>query len=104
MPQDVDGLAHNEEAYPDAVASCGIKTGKGLENPRHLVHGDADSGVIYVNAHPIAGVAATEENAASRLSVFDGVAYQVAQDGTEQQRIALDRCVGWDHTKLDSLP
>jgi hypothetical protein len=104
VAQDVDGLTHNEESYPNAVASCGIETSEGLENPRHLVSADADSGVIYVDAHVIADVTAPEENAASGLSVFDGVAYQVAQDGTEKQGIALNRGVGRDHAKPNSLP
>ena len=51
----------------------------------------------------LAGVTATEENAATGLCVLDGVATQVAQNSTEKQRIALNRGAGRDRTNADSL-
>ena len=77
MSQYSDRLAHDEEADAQTVASRRIKTGEGIEHERHLVPGNSDSGVIHVNTDAPAGVAATDENAATGLCVFDRVADQV---------------------------
>jgi len=103
VSQDSDRLAHDEEADSETVASRRIKTGEGLERPRHLVPGHTDSGVIHVNTDALVGVTATDENAATGLCVFDGVADQVAQNGTEKQCIALNRRAGRDRTNADSV-
>jgi hypothetical protein len=81
VSQDSDRLAHDEEADAETIASRRIKTGECLEHPRHLVPGHTDSGVIHVNTDALVGVTATDENAATGLCVFDGVADQVAQNG-----------------------
>ena len=103
VSQDSDRLAHDEEADAETIASSRIKTREGLEHPRHLVPGHTDSGVIHVNTDVLVGVTATDENAATGLCVFDGVADQVAQNGTEKQCIALNRRAGRDRTNADSV-
>jgi hypothetical protein len=103
VSQNYDRLAHDEEANAQTIASRRIKTGEGLEHSRHLVPGYADSSVIHVNADPLVGVPATDENTATRLCVFDGIADQVAQSGTEKQSIALNRSASRDRTNPDSL-
>jgi hypothetical protein len=103
VSQNSDRLAHDEEANAQTIASRRIKTGEGLEHSRHLVPGYTDSSVIHVNADPLVGVPATDENAATRLCVFDGIADQVAQNGTEKQSIALNRSASRDRTNADSL-
>jgi hypothetical protein len=94
VSQDSDRLANDEEADAQTIASLRIKTGEGLKYSGHLVPGDTDSGVIDINTDALAGVTATDENVATGLCVFDGVANQVAQNGTEKQRIALNRGAG----------
>jgi hypothetical protein len=103
VSQNSDRLAHDEEANAQTIASRRIKPGEGFEHSRHLVPGYADSSVIHVNADPLVGVPATDENAATRLCVFDGIADQVAQNGTEKQSIALNRSASRDRTNADSL-
>jgi hypothetical protein len=103
MSENSDRLAHDEEANAQTIASRRIKTGEGLEHSRHLVPGNTDSSVIHVNADALVGVSATGENAATGLCVFDGVVDQVAQNGTEKRRIALNRGTSRDGTNADSL-
>ena len=103
MSQNSDRLAHDEEANAQTIASRRIKTGEGLEHSRHLVPGYADSSVIHVNTDAPAGVAATDENAATGLCVFDRVADQVAQHGTEKRRVAINRGARRNRTNADSL-
>lgn len=74
MPQQADGLAHDEEADAQTVASRRIETSEGFENSRHLVSRDTDSSVIHVDTDALADVTATEENASTGLRVFDRVA------------------------------
>ena len=103
VSQDSDRLAHDEEADAETIASPRIKMGESLEHPRHLVPGHTDSGGIHVNTDALVGVTATDEDAATRLCVFDGVADQVAQNGTGKQCIALNRRAGRDRTNADSV-
>ena len=103
VSQNSDSLAHDEEADAQTVASRRTKTGEGMEHSRQLVFGDTDSGVIHVNTDALAGVTATEEDAATGLRVLDSVADQVAQNGTEKQCIALNRRAGRDRTNADSV-
>ena len=104
VSQNSDSLAHDEEADAQTVASRRTKTGEGMEHSGQLVLGDTDSGVIHVNTDALAGVTATEEDAATRLRVLDSVADQVAQNGTEKQRVALNRGAGRGRANADPLP
>lgn len=103
MSEYSDRLAHDEESDAETIASRGIKTGEGLGHSGHLVPGDTDSGVIHVNTDALAGMTATEENAAARLSVLDGVADQVAQNCTEKHGVALNRGAGRGRTNVEPL-
>lgn len=102
MFQDADGFAYDEKAYPKAVGVRRIDACERLENARHLVSCDADSVVIHVNTDLVAGVTAAQKNSATGLGVLDGIADQVAQDSTEKQCIALNRCARGYYSKLDS--
>jgi len=104
VSQNSDSLAHDEEADAQAVASRRTKTGEGMEHSGQLVLSDTDSGVIHVNTDAVAGVTATKEDAATGLRVLDSVADQVAQNGAEKQRVALDRGTGRGHANADPLP
>jgi hypothetical protein len=104
VSQNSDSLAHDEEADAQTIASRRTKTGEGMEHSGQLVLGDTDSGVIHVNTDALAGVTATEEDAATGLRVLDSVADQVAQNGTEKQRVALDRGAGRGRANADPLP
>jgi hypothetical protein len=103
VSQYADCLAHDEEPDAETIAPRTINTGEGLEHSRHLVRGNTDSGVMHVNTDALVGVTATDENAATGLCVFDGVADQVAQNGTEKQRIALNRGAGRDRSDTDTV-
>jgi hypothetical protein len=103
MPENADGLAHDEEANAQTVASRRIETCERLENPGHFVPCDTDPSVIHVDADALADVTATEENAATGLRVLDRVANQVAQDGAEKKQVAVNRGGGLDYTNADSL-
>jgi hypothetical protein len=103
MPQQTDSLAHDEEADAQTAASRWIETSEGLENSRHLVSRDADSSVVHVDADALARVTATKKNAVAGLRVFNSVADQIAQDGGEKERIAVNRGCGLDYTNADAL-
>src|SRR4029077_2154844 len=103
MSQNSDRLAHDEEADAQTVVSRRINAGKRLKHSRNLVAGDTDSRVIHVNTDVHTSVTASDEDTATRLRVLDGIADQVAQNGAEKQRVALNRGAGRDHTNADSL-
>ena len=98
VSQNADRLTDDEEADAETIVAPWIKAGEGLEYPSHLVLGNTDPSVIHVNTCASTGLTTPQENAATRLCVFDGVADQVAQNGAEKQRVALDRGAGRDRT------
>jgi hypothetical protein len=98
VSQNADRLADDEEADAQTIVARGIKAGEGLEYSSHLALGNADPCVIHVNTGASVGLTTPQENAATRLCVFDGVADQIAQNGAEKQRVALDRGAGRDRT------
>ena len=103
MPQQADGLAHDEEADAQTVASHRIEPSESLENSRHLVRRHADASVVDVDTNALPDMTATHENASSGFCVFDSVANQVAQDGAEKQRVAVYRGAGLDGPNADSF-
>ena len=52
---------------------------------------DTDSSIIHVDPDALIDVTATKENPSTRLRVFHSVVDQVAQDGAEKQRVAVNR-------------
>ena len=91
MPQNPERLAHNEEAHAQALASSGIEAGESFKDLRNFLARDSSAGVVNINSNTRAGVPAANKYAATRLSVFDRIADQIAQRGAEEQIFAQYR-------------
>jgi hypothetical protein len=103
MSKDPNGLPHNVETHPMAVARAAVHASEQIKDSRHLVPGYADTGVIDFDTDAVAGRTAADENATAWVRVFDRVTHQISQDRTEKQPIALNGGAGRNHTQLDSL-
>jgi hypothetical protein len=78
-------LAHDEETNAQAVASCGIKPGEGLEDSRNMLARNASTRVVDVDPDSRTRVPATNKDATSRLGVLDCIADR-ARPGSRSHR------------------
>jgi hypothetical protein len=84
MSEHSDCLAHDEEANTEPVAPRMIQPSEGVEDFRHFLIGDTAARIEHVDAHVLTNMTAAHENSAAGFGVFDGVASQIAKDGTEK--------------------
>jgi hypothetical protein len=66
-----------------------------------LVFRNADTGVVHVDPHFRASTAATDQDAPAGLRVPDRIGQEIAQDATEQHRIAGYMYIGDNGSKID---
>jgi hypothetical protein len=78
MPENRNGLPHYVQANPMAVAGSTGRTGKQIKESRHLVTGNAYTGVVDFDTDGVPGGTAADENATSGICIFDGVTHQIS--------------------------
>jgi hypothetical protein len=87
MTQNSERLPHDEETDAETVALWGIKSSERFEDPRNLIVGNSNAGVVHVDPDLRTGAPAANKDATSRLSVLDRITHQIAQGGAEKQTI-----------------
>jgi len=98
-----DGLAHDEQAHPVAVVWTVFRKCKGVEDTRHPVFSYTDPGVTDFDTNTVAGTTAAYENVTSWVCVFHRVVDEIAENSTQEQRVALNRGGSRNDPKPDSL-
>ena len=78
MPEDLCGLSRDMETYSMAVAGSAAHTAKQIEDSRHLVDRNADTGVVDFDPHGVAGATTSDEDATSRICVFYRITNQIS--------------------------
>jgi hypothetical protein len=83
MPEHGDGLPDDKKPDAEPPASRRLNARKSLENFRHILIGNTNSGVDDIDPDTILKVTTAQQNPAARFRVFDRIAEQVAKHGTE---------------------
>jgi len=78
MPEYLCGLSRDVETNSMAVAGSVARTVKQIEDSRHLVDRNPDTGVVNFDPHCVASATASDEDAASRIRVFYRVTNQIS--------------------------
>ena len=78
MPEDLCGLSRDVETNSMAVAGSVARTVKQIEDSRHLVDRNADTGVADFDPHGVAGATTSDEDATSRIRLFYSVTNQIS--------------------------
>ena len=77
MSQDPESLSNYEEANSETLAPLRIEAGERIEDLRDLLTGNANSGVVHIDANARTEPPASHQDAPTRLGISDRIADQI---------------------------
>src|ERR1700733_14140626 len=100
MTEQFNGPLDDEKAEAQATRPICIQPLECFEGSWNLIGRDANPGVVDVNTH-VGSTAATGQQDASRISIFDRIAHQISHNAIQHNSVAHDDCAGWADTQLE---
>lgn len=90
MAEQLHCPAHDEQADAETIETRRVRPLKGVENLRQVLGSYAYSRVVNLDSDVVFDSPTANQDASTRLRILDGVAHQIAQDGSPH-RLADER-------------